>query len=122
MLEKVKNDLEIVDLEVSEGFKITKKKEKEIITIYDEEVIKNAIDINFNKKYRELLYLVMDVNESEDSTESDTELVLFKIDNMRKMILEKYLKYLPNITLDKYLKMLDLLASKVYVKERGRGR
>lgn len=120
VIEKIKCDFEIVEMDNLEGFAIKNRKQNEVITIYDEELIQDAIAKNFNKKYRELLYLVMDVNESDDATETDTELVLMKIDDLRKKILN--MKFLSKEQLNKYLKMLLLLNEKIRVPEIGRGR
>ena len=120
VIEKIKCDFEIVEMDNLEGFAIKNRQQNEVITIYDEELIQDAIAKNFNKKYRELLYLVMDVNESDDATETDTELVLMKIDDLRKKILN--MKFLSKEQLNKYLKMLLLLNEKLRVPEIGRGR
>jgi len=64
----------------------------------------------------------MNITEDDDSSESDTELALLKIENLKNLIISKYSKYLSKNLLNKYLKMLILLEEKLYVPKKGRGR
>ena len=119
-LNKVKNEFEIIEIKEEKIFAINKKDEK--IIIYNKEILERIIDKNFNKKYRELLCLTMSIIEDEDSTESDTELALLKIEDLKNYILSHYSKCLSKELLNKYLKMLMLLGQKKKKKKRGRGR
>ncbi|MBE6156846.1 MAG: hypothetical protein E7161_03775 [Firmicutes bacterium] len=120
-LKKVMSEFTILDKEESKKFTInTSKNEK--ITIYDMEMVEKIIDSNFNQKYRKLLYIVMDISENEDSTESDTELALLKIEELKNILLSRYYKYISRELLNKYLKMIFLLDEKLRIPKRGRGR
>lgn len=119
-LKKVNSEFIVVEKENNSKFTINKN-EEEKITIYDEELVEKVIDANFNQKYRKLLYLIMDINESEDSTESDTELCLIRIEELKNLLLTKYYKYISRELLNKYLKMIMLLEEKISMsKSRGR--
>lgn len=120
-LEQVKCDLEIVSLDEQNGLTLNKKSKDIKVTIYDKDLITKIIDDNFNKKYRSLLYLVMNLND-EDTTESDTNLALLKIDDLKKLIINKYINFLSKGLLDKYLNMLMLLEEKVPIVIKNRGR
>lgn len=120
-LKKINSEFIVLEKENQSKFTITKSEEEKII-IYDEEIIENVINNRFNQKYRKLLCLIMDVNESEDSTESDVELALIKIEELKNLLLSKYYKYINRDLLNKYLKMLILLEEKLYIPKRGRGR
>ncbi len=122
MIEKVHKDFEIVEIAENNGLKINNKKASETITIYDSELINAAIAKNFNKMYREILYLIMDINESDDSTESDALLALLKIDNVRKILLNTYQKFLPPNLLRRYLNMLDMLGNKIFIPNHSKSR
>lgn len=119
-LTKIKNEFEIVEIEEEKLFSINKKNEK--IIIYNKDILEKIIDENFNKKYRELLYLTMTITEDEDSNESDCELALLKIENLRNYILSHYSKFLNKSLLNKYLKMLLILEQKLNVPRKRRGR
>lgn len=119
-LNKVSKELKIVEMEDSNSFVI--KKEKETITIYDESLIEEIIERKFQDKYKKLLYIIMDINNSEDSTESDADLVREQIQELEAMLIKKYGKYLKEATLNRYLKMLLILNSKLEPPKVRRGR
>ena len=119
-LKKLNSEFIVVEKEDNVRFTISKNEEK--ISIYDEELVENIIDNNFNQKYRKLLYLVMDITENEDSTESDAELALIKVEELKNLLLTKYYKYISRELLNKYLRMIMLLEEKLTIPRRGRGR
>ena len=120
-IKKVSAQFEILEINSKKTFSITKDKEK--ITFYDERLIEEVINRKFNDKYKRLLYIIADINNSEDTTESDTELVRKQIDELKSKLINKYGKYINEKLLNKYLKMLLILESKIEVKEkRNRGR
>ena len=118
-LEEVSCNFEIVEMPNLEGITLNKNNAK--ITIYDKEIIEKVIDENFNKKYRTLLYLIMSLNDSEDTTETDTELAFLKIDDLKNHLL-KYYKFISKDLLNKYLSMLMILGEKIPYVEKNRGR
>lgn len=120
-LEKINCDLEIVELDDQDGLVLNKKNNDLKITVYDNDLIIKIIDHNFNKKYRSLLYMIMSLD-STDTTESDTELALLKIDDLRNLLIKKYFKFLSNGIIDKYLNMLFLLEEKIPIINKDRGR
>lgn len=120
-IKKVKNEFEILELEDKELFSI--KNKEEIIKVYDQELLEKIIDNTFNKKYRKLLYLIMSVNEDEDSTDTDAELALLKIEDLKKYIMLHYSELISKRLLNKYLKMLMILENKIeFNKKRGKSR
>jgi len=120
-IKKVNTEFTIVKKDEKAKFTITKS-EKEKIVVYDAELVEKIIDNNFNQKYRKLLYLVMDINESEDSTESDAELALIKIEELKNLLLSIYYKYISREQLNKYLKMIMMLEEKLIIPKKHRGR
>ncbi|MBQ8901457.1 MAG: hypothetical protein IJY87_00120 [Bacilli bacterium] len=120
-LKKLNSEFTVVEKENNVKFTISKSEEEKLF-VYDEELVENIIDSNFNQKYRKLLYLVMDIEENEDSTDSDFELALIKIEELKNLLLSKYYKYISRELLNKYLKMMMLLEEKLTIPRRGRGR
>ncbi|MBQ7031416.1 MAG: hypothetical protein IJN13_03480 [Bacilli bacterium] len=120
-LKKLNSEFTVVEKENNVKFTISKSEEEKLF-VYDEELVENIIDSNFNQKYRKLLYLVMDIEENEDSADSDCELALIKIEELKNLLLSKYYKYISRELLNKYLKMMMLLEEKLTIPRRGRGR
>ncbi len=116
----VNYDFKIVELNLPKGFSFNKKNHK--ITLYDKELIASVIDKNFNRKYRDLLMLVIDVNTSDDSTESDGNLALMKINELKELLINKYYYFLPKNILQKYIKMLVLLEQKLIIPKKNKRR
>ena len=119
-IKKINCDFTIEEKEKNYKYVFNKKNEK--IYIYNDELIENVIDSTFNQKYRKLLYIVMDITENEDSTDTDAELILYKIDDLKNLLLTKYFKYISKELLNKYLKMLLLLEDKLENRRTRRGR
>lgn len=101
---------------------ITINRKEESITFYNEYSLLEYIDADFNKKYRKLLYLIMNVAEDEESTDGDIELLYLKVDKLKELILSKYFKYINKETLNRYLKMILLLEEKLNIPRKHRGR
>ena len=68
------------------------------------------------------MYIIVDINNSEDATESDGELVRNQIEELRCAIINKYAKFLNKDLINRYLKMLLILESKLIIPEKSRGR
>jgi len=119
-IKKINCEFKIEEKETEYKFLFNKKNEK--IYIYNDELVEKIIDNSFNQKYRKLLYIVMDIVENEDSSDSDEELILFKIEDLKNILLNKYYKYISKMSLNKYMKMLMLLEEKLAKREKHRGR
>ena len=115
VLENVNCNLEIVDYQEIEGLTISKENKEEKITIFDKNLINKIINQKINKKYQELLNIIIDINDSEDATTTDGELVLIKIDSLKEKILKEYGKYLTKEALNKYLQMFESLENKLEI-------
>lgn len=122
VLENVNCNLEIVDYQEIEGLTISKENKEEKITIFDKNLINKIINQKINKKYQELLNIIVDINDSEDATTTDGELVLIKIDSLKEKILKEYGKYLTKEALNKYLQMFESLENKLEIPKNKRGR
>ncbi len=122
VLENVNCNLEIVDYQEIEGLTISKENKEEKITIFDKNLINKIINQKINKKYQELLNIIIDINDSEDATTTDGELVLIKIDSLKEKILKEYGKYLTKEALNKYLQMFESLENKLEIPKNKRGR
>lgn len=111
---------------VSKTFKIVKKDEKEIynyknkIIFYDEESLKDFIDKKFLKEYKNILLIIMSLNE--DDNDTDTYLVLDKINELKNTLYNEYGKFLTKEQIKRYLNMINILEMKIPVKTKGKGR
>ena len=119
-IKKVNIDFEIVELDDKKTFTTINNKKK--IKIYDENLIEEIISKKFNDQYKRILYIIMDINNSDDATDTDNELVRNYINELRNVLINKYKKYLSKELLNKYLKMLLILESKLVIPEKRKGR
>ena len=120
-IKKTKSEFAVIELKDEELFSIEKK--DEIIKVYDQDILEKIVDDSFNSKYKKLLCLIMNINEDDDSTETDAELALEKIDGLRKYVLTHYSNLISTRNMNKYIKMLLLLESKIsFNKRRGKSR
>ena len=119
-ISKLNKDLEIVEKDAKDLITINSKKLNEKIIIYDSDIGEEIIANKFNKKYEELFYLVNYLDE--DDNDSDTELVLIKIDKLKAYLLDKYKKFLDSDKLKIYLNKLTYLESKLKDKTKHKGR
>ena len=117
---KINSQFEILEYEDKKTFTITKEEQK--ITFYDDKVIEDVISKKFNEKYKQILSIIMDLNDSDDSTESDMFLVRDRISELRNILMNKYGNYISRQLLNKYLKMLMILEDKIIISEKVRGR
>lgn len=117
---KINKEFEIIELDDNKTFTISKKDEK--IIVHDAKIIENVIEKKFNEKYKRLLYIIMNITTSEDSEESDAEIVRNNIEELRILLLNKYSNFIKKELLNKYLKMLVLLEEKIVIPEKSRGR
>ncbi len=121
-IEEVKCDFEILEFEDKPSLVINSRKKNSELYIKDKNLQEEVIEKMFNKKYRDLLYLVMDISSSDDSTETDGELALIKINDLRSKLINEYGKFISQRLLNYYLNMLYLLEGKINIKEERRGR
>lgn len=111
---------------VSKTFEIVSKEEKEIynyqnkIIFYNEEFFQEFIDKKFMKEYKNILMIILSLEE--DDNESDTYLVLDKINELKSYLYNEFGKYLTKEMLRKYLNMMTILEFKIPVKSKGMGR
>ena len=120
-IKKVKNEFDVLEFNDEELFSLSGKEED--IIVYDRELLEKIINASFNDKYKKLVYLVTSINEDEDSTETDAELALQKIESLRRYILTHYSSLISEKLLNKYFKMLLLLQEKINLnKKRGKSR
>jgi len=118
-LKKTNKEFKVVKFEEEQGFVIKKNKEK--IIVYEEDVIDKLISDKFNHDYKEILYMILNYNNSDDVDSSDEEILRIKIEELRVVLLKEYRKFLDKAVFNKYLKMLLILESKIDIKARIKG-
>lgn len=121
-ISKVKCDLELLKVEEKSVFSFGSSHMDEKITIYDEKLVKPTIESIFMKKYKRLLYIIMNILESDDANDSDALIVLDKINELREYLMSVYGKHIKKDELHRYLKMLEFLESKLVIPKKGKSR
>ncbi len=116
-IKKTNGEFKVIDISLEDGLKLTNRIGS--ITIYDDPLKEKIIEQRFAKRYRNLLYLVMNLDSEEGE---DSDLVRSKIQELRNILLNNYSKHISKNTLNHYLKMLLLLEEKIRGKEKHRGR
>ena len=119
-IKRVNCEFKVVEQEEKSILTISKKEEK--IIFYNENTLLEYIDSDFNKKYRNTLYLIINTLDDEECSDSDVELLYLKVDKLKELILSKYFKYISKDMINKYLKMILLLEEKLNVPRKRRGR
>lgn len=115
---KVKSSLDIIDIDYKDALEI--KLDDATIKIYDDEVRLKVLNKTFDKTYRMLLSLILDV---ETGDENGNEIILTIEEEIKKLklFLRNYGKFLSKEELKKYQKMIMILEEKVPErKKRGR--
>lgn len=116
-INKINAEFEIVELEKIKGLSVQNEEEK--VVIYDDALKEEMVSKKFMERYKRLLYIITDINNSDDATDSDSELTRVQIEELRNLLLKNYKKYISKELLNKYLKMLLILESKMIVREKG---
>lgn len=119
-IKKVSTKFEILEFLDQKVFSF--KKEKHKITIYDKKLAEDLINTKFMDQYKKILYIIMDINSSEDATETDGELARNKIEELRSILINRYQKHIGKEILNKYIKMLLILEEKLVIPQRGKSR
>ena len=119
-IKKTNAELKVVEIKEDEGLKLPNKAGS--ITIYDADLKKKIIAERFDKRYRNLVYLVMDLNNNDAADEEDAIVVRDKLAELKNILLNNYSKHITKSILNRYLKMILLLEEKIIIPERHRGR
>ena len=112
VVKKTNKEFEVVEKKENEILQINSKNDDKLL-IYDKKLVQNVIDQKFDKKYKKLLMLVLDVTESEDATDTDSELVLMKIEEFKILIMNNYIKFVNQNTINKYLRKIMVLEERI---------
>jgi hypothetical protein len=82
-------------------------------------MVENIFELKINKKYRDILLMLMEEN---DDSEGEEEIVRNKIEELKRLIMDKYYQYISPESLKRYIKRITLLESQIKPKERGKSR
>ena len=118
MIKEINCEFDVLNYDEESKISINKKNIK--MDFFDDELVLNVIDKKFNKKYLNIINML----DEDDDSESEKEIILEKIDDLKRLIIDKYYNYLDKKTLTKYLKMIVLLENKISLTTRksSRGR
>lgn len=123
ILQKEKKRKKIQQINLSEGFHMKPKLNshpslisiKEIILV-EEKLKNNVIQKQFNRTFRRLIAMIIDVTESDNTTSSDCIMALNEITKTMSIIEKKYQKALKKNEYMKMQKKLLLLENKIKEK------
>ena len=124
VLEKDKKKKKIADINLPiEGLHINPKiqNHKQLLAIHemilvDEELKKNMINKQLERTFRKLVAMILDIEESENTSASDCIMALNEITKIESMIEKKYQKELTKKEYERFLKKLNLLKNKLKEK------
>ncbi len=120
VLKQDKNEFKIIEITEEEGFLLNSRKNNYEIKIFDEKLIKNIIEDNFQKNYKRILKQIIDEDDNDNN-----ERVLTEIESYMIYIKNKFGKFLTEKELNKYLRMLTMAhqnlerAIEVYKEEKS---
>ena len=122
MIKKTNKELKIVEDNEKEIFTITNNKSDKI-KVYDKNMVENLFDNRFNDHYKNLFMMTNSIVDSDDTTDSDTEIALIRLSDFKETILNRYAKYVSKDKLSKYLKKVMILENKInMIKTKSKSR
>lgn len=120
-IKKTKKEFNILNKDDRALVTINNKTDDKIM-IYDEKIASKVYEERFMNKYQKLLSLTVNVCEDEDATDSDGELVLLKIEELKELLMTRYYKYLSKYQINKYLKMIMMLEERLMLPRKTKSR
>lgn len=87
------------------------------MVLVDNNLIKSLIDKKVTRKFDKILSMYMILEEDDDSSEGDWDLVLDELDRFKKHVLAKYDEYLKKEEEKKILKKIDLIEKEIKTKK-----
>lgn len=115
---KSKKKYKIIEFNIEKGYKFTPKKELKIdkITIYDQNLTEDILNIKINTRFKKIAQLVFKITNDEDPESDDVLLVVGEISRLKGIILNKYDKYIATKTKKTMLNKIKLLETQLKKK------
>ena len=102
----------IVSYDFNESFSMTKKEDKErigIIKFYDEKTIKNAVQRSIDNRFKKLLELIANIEESDDDPSEGYIICLDEVNKFKRELANKYERFLKKTQLEFINKKIELI-------------
>ncbi len=102
----------IVSFDYNDSFSMTKKKDKEsigTIKFYDEKIIDHVIKRSIDNRFKKLLELIADIEESDEDPSNGYLFCLDETEKFKRELINKYDKFLKKTQLEFMNKKIELI-------------
>ena len=116
VLVKEKVYKKVISYEFDESFNMTKKKDKErigIIKFYDEKIINQAIKKSIDNRFKKLLELIANLEESDEDPSNGLIFCLDESAKFKREMINKYNKFLKKTQIEFINKKIELIEKEV---------
>ena len=116
VLVKENNFKKVISYQFDESFSMTKKKDKErigIIKFYDEKIISGVIKRSIDSRFKKLLELIADLEESDEDPSEGLIFCLDEAAKFKRETINKYNKFLKKTQIEFMNKKIELIEKEV---------
>lgn len=123
LINKSHKDESVVSIREIDGYQFKPKKTKDNyikvskVTIIDKVMIDKILTMKFNKAFKKVVALALQVINDEDSDEGNVTIVLGEVELVREILLNKYQKFLNYKKEQLFLKKLRLIENELRMKQ-----
>lgn len=99
-------------------------RKKTMITLYDDDVIRNILITKLNNSLKGIidLYLLTESDDESGDGRNETDILMPKIELMRSLLLGKYASFLSKREIENYLNKLEKMEKKIGMKQSKKSR
>ena len=116
VLVKENNFKKVISYQFDESFSMTKKKDKErigIIKFYDDKIINGVIKRSMDNRFKKLLELIADLEESDEDPSEGLIFCLDEAAKFKREMINKYNKFLKKTQIEFMNKKIELIEKEV---------
>lgn len=123
LINKRHQDESVVSIKELEGYQFKPRSTKDSyikvdrVTIVDRVMIDKILTMKFNKSFKKVVALAMQVITDEDADDGDATIVLGEVELVREILLNRYQKFLSYEKEQLFLKKLRLIENELRMKQ-----
>ena len=123
LINKKHQDESVVSIKELEGYQFKPRATKDSyikvdrVTIVDRVMIDKILTMKFNKSFKKVVALAMQVINDEDADDGDATIVLGEVELVREILLNRYQKFLNYEKEQLFLKKLRLIENELRMKQ-----
>jgi len=123
LINKRHQDESVVSIKELEGYQFKPRSTKDSyikvdrVTIVDRVMIDKILTMKFNKSFKKVVALAMQVINDEDADDGDATIVLGEVELVREILLNRYQKFLSYEKEQLFLKKLRLIENELRMKQ-----